>query len=414
MRFSDGNRGRTFYYLVSDLAKPATSLALPENVNPGDVLGLDIGSKYGLEGVAFLYKLGASQSLVFNTFPTATDGPASFNLGPGSAKVPANLRSTYKDLTSVTLAPGIDEQSSDIFVGSKNGVFFIQNSDITTLKVKFSISLFSLLLTLVLQQIGDGVTEVHQVQVRKDDSNISVWAQCSPANLYYIRGTFDTKNKTYQWTTPLLYSPEVLHIAPLRNKAKQANEVYAVQQDGGVVHHWQDPISTAWQQRPVSVSALNNFIVNFTSYTTHIHLEVPDGGPLPDKPYSVQLTSSDWLYVTINGKVYSVDHDTPATVPFDAQGNITIVALSDNLATPAFYIKSDFLPQPIGIYANARVLNRIKASSTSADALRGARDQYGRPVLTQDYDDSTAVACATAVHTIVTSNNNSHLVDPKV
>ncbi|KAK5019372.1 hypothetical protein LTR60_000267 [Cryomyces antarcticus] len=71
---------------------------------------------------------------------------------------------------------------------------------------------------------------------------------------------------------PTFFAGDVLSVAAIRSTARQANELFALNQNLSLMHYWQDPTSTLWHSRTASI-AKSKYIVNFESYTMHIHLE---------------------------------------------------------------------------------------------------------------------------------------------
>ena len=363
-----------YYYQIDAAGDPGQKLEFPENVasNLQALMGISLGYAFGQKGVFFLYQQGESQTLECTTIAGGDEGVLHFDYSPGQGVIPADLR--YNCMATPT---GSQDDpfniSSDIFVGTDKGIFVINNA-----KNKKPADF---------EQVTDQLADVHQITVRQDQNAISIWALSSPNTIHYIRGKKirGKKGATVEWDAPILFSTDAIHIAPIRNKAMLANELFLVDQDRNVVHYWQDPGSTLWQQRTIKVED-SDFLIDFNSYTTQISLEDEDGNPLFNE--KLKVTASEWTYVAANGLIYSLDKDNPAEIPTDPTGKVTIVNMAQSIATPILHIQGDSFDKTLNIYANGKVQKGLQAIKTGDD-LKAAQTQDGQPVFDKTYDQET-------------------------
>lgn len=369
--------GHKYYYQLTGFDQPATKLEFPENVSPdGDgLMDVSLGYAFGQRGVYFLYKIGDTETLECTTLADPLQGSVSYDYSPGNAHLPAGLQNLRYNCIATPTGSGTNAftLSSDVYVGTDSGVYLFRDARAGSL-----------------QKVADGLADVHQVVVRDDGQNLSVWAMCSPSQLYYITGT---KGPEYTWNAPILFSASAVHVAPIRSPARGANELFVVDQDASVTHWWQDPGTTLWQQRLLHVPQ-SSFLLDFESFTTHLHLEDGDGNPLVGQ--AVRVTASEWTYATGNGRLYSLDRDTPAEIPTDGMGNVTLVQMAASIHTPILHLQADCFGGTLNVYPNGKVLQGLQAVQTGAD-LTAARTQDGKPVLEGTYDDDTVSGVAANV-----------------
>lgn len=358
--------GQEVYYQFADPTSPAQRYELPENVPTGAAMQLSIGYVAGVRGVWFLYSNGPTQTLECTTVATASDKSVTIDYSPGQGKVPSSLQYTCLATPASPATKGTS-LASDVYVGTSTGVVLFPGAHAGQF-----------------MQVTDQIADVHQLDVERHGDDISVWALCSPNRLYYIYGS--KTDQGYTFNTPILFSASAIHVAPVRSATRNANELFVLEQDSSVTHHWQDPGSTLWQRRTISVPK-TNVIVDMDTFTTRIALEDAKGGPLAG--VQLQLTTSDWQYVTANGLLYSLDLDTPAAITTDELGSITLIAHTTNVAPPILHVTSESFAETLNVYPNGRIQQGLAAIKSGAD-LQHATTADGDPVLPGTTDSATA------------------------
>jgi len=358
-----------FYYQVID-GQTSQTLQFPENVlsNPGSLLEVTAGHAIGQRAFFFLYQIGATQTLEATTLADQFQGSLQYDFSPGNAGIPAE----YAHLTYTCMTTALGTQtsplniSSDVYVGTTDGVYVFANSRLDGM-----------------QKITDAIKDVHQIIVTTAGDNIGLWVMASPSKLYYIAGKHGSP---YTFNEPILFSDTVVHIAPTRSLLSKANELFVVDQQQQVVHYWQDPNTTLWSQRTISI-ADQSYLLNFNSYTTHIQLQDQNGMALANIPLAINC--STWSYATINGRIYSLDQDVLAQVPTDALGNLTIILPASDLTAPIIHVQADFIDQTLNIYPHGKISKGFQTIK-SGDDLKNAKTADGSPVISGNFD-STAL-----------------------
>ncbi len=353
------------YYQIQD-NKTSRALEFPENVNndPDAVSAMAIGHTYGQRGVAFLYKVGQAQTLEVTTLDgDGGEKRKSYDYSPQSPAIPEKLRNKHMAYSCIATAPGRDTDpfsiSSDLYVGSDTGIYVFPGGKAGAM-----------------QEITSSLKDVHEIAVRTDSAgNVSIWAMVSPNDIYYIYGR---QGDTYSWNAPVKFSGNAIHIAPTRSASKKSNELLLVNQDQTLTHYWQDPGSTLWHHRTLSVKG-GGSVINFNSFTTHIN--VADAGGTPRAGQSLRITSSEWIYATINGLIYSLDKDNPAVVATDGIGNVTIITDTGDVASPIFHVEGDNFDKTLNVYPNGKITKGLRTIQ-SGDDLKNAKTQADENVVT--------------------------------
>jgi len=356
--------GQQVYYQLLDPTKPASRLELPENVpsDPNAILDLAIGYAFGQRGVWYLYKSGQSETLECTTLATADQGATTYDYSPGYKSIPADWRyNCVATPTGSVLDPF--SISSDVFVGTDQGIYVFVGARIEGL-----------------QKVTDQIADVHQIIVRRDAKSVALWAMASPDRLYYIYG--EKSGTSYKWNSPILFGKSVAHLAPLRVRTRNANEIFVVTSDLNVVHHWQDPKTTLWQERTIRTPK-GEYLNNIPTFTTHLQIE--DGNATPMAGAKLEITASEWTYVTINGLAYSLDLDTPLEVTTDETGALTVIGIASDIAPPILHVRSDLFDKTVNIYANGKIQAGLQAIKSGKD-LRNAQTPSG-PVIDHSVSD---------------------------
>ncbi|HVY57263.1 MAG TPA: hypothetical protein VHA77_05375 [Xanthobacteraceae bacterium] len=360
------------YYQVTRPDRPARPLEFPENVAPkaGAILDLAIGHIAGDRGVWYLYTEGQSQTLECRTIPNSGSA-LTYDFSPGYNTIPATLR--YACI-AVTAGSATDPAalSSDVYVGTATGIKLFRGARSENLET-----------------VTDNLKDVHQLVVKQDADSIAVWAVCSPGELYYVRGRKGAPGAPYTWSPPILFRPSIVHVAPLRVRTRKTNELFVVNSDLSVTHHWQDPRTTLWQQRLIRMPK-TGYLFNVETFTSRIQLEDDTGLALGDT--TVELTASEWSYVTINGAVYSLDLDAPVKVSTDAFGSITVIGLAHDIAPPIIHVRSDVFAETVNVYPNGKVQRGLAAIKSGKDLkdVRVASGPLVEPSIGPDTLDGVA------------------------
>ena len=313
--------GKHLLYQMNAGDAKATLLELPEDMTPGkdSLIGQCTGFNFGQRGNYFLYNIGATRHLVVRT--SGSQGTLNYDYSPGNAELPSQFQHlTYNCIQTATSRKGAMFTASDIYIGTPTGVYRIPNGKSGSMEL-----------------VSDSVVDVHDIVVTISGDDISLWVTSSPDKLYYIYG-HRTSATAITWNMPIIFASSVLRATTMRNLAKNSNELFVLTSDLAVWHYWQDPESTLWRSSKAIVQN-DAYVLNFDSYTTHLHFESTG---LPLLSQKVKITSSEWQYCTINGLKYSLDQDAPAEVEVDPSGNVTIIQPAGDISPPILHVQSKF------------------------------------------------------------------------
>jgi hypothetical protein len=345
---------------------------IPENAT--HMIDMAIGTVEGDRGVYALYQTLSGPSLSF-TGPSDPEFPTKrpnygFNLPQNSAA------------TCIAALPGQDGVNSVLYLaGSGIYAFSGSNQDATTI------------------WSGDEIDSIHEIFAEEDTHNISLWMVAGDNALYHVRGLRDDDTK---WTYPLPMRQNVAQIAALRDQKRLTSQLFVVHADSTLAYLYQDPGTTLWKESNVPLMDTGH-VLEFNCYTTHLHFEDESYQPLINKP--VQITASAWSFVTVNGKVHSIDPTTPATVPTDAQGNITIINKVEKLATPVLHLQADFLSQALDVNPGHKISEGLKQVKSGGD-LSTAKLHNGQPLLDKSFDQGTLDSAAQSVQQLTQAGDS--------
>ncbi|MDN3292908.1 hypothetical protein QWM81_02365 [Streptomyces ficellus] len=369
------------YYQVSRPGSDAVPLKFPETVtNPHGVLDVTVGYVHHRRVFWYLYPLGDGQTLE----ATAVDNPAlTYDFSPGydggDRPVPSSWR--YTAISAVSRRQR-GRPVSDLYAAHNEGIVVFPNGGSTW------------------QSVTDQVTDAHQVTVAEDSTGVAVWALCEQEKLVYVHGVRGDHGIT--WAPPITFSDRALHIAPIRNRQRCANEVFLV--EGGtagsgpaVTHLWQDPGSTLWQRRPL-LTGRNGMIQQADTFTSHVHFQDAAGNPLVRQ--TVEVRASEWTYLTVNGVLHALGPHEPVPLPTDALGNLTFLSLAADIAPPVLHLTSEAFSGTLNVWPNGRVRKGL-AAVTSGQDLRNARTAENKPVLDDQVDAKSVDAVADALRQLV-------------
>ena len=348
--------GREVYFEAID-GTEASQMALPEDTQ--ELTQLALGAMLGQPTRFFLYPEGHSQTLTAIT----ADGPLGrsvYDFSPGATGMPEPFRSSR--YTCMQVAPGRDQEASDLYVGTNKGLVLFRGGRISNGGF----------------QVVSDLADVRQLYVTEDDQDISLWAMTSGDQIWYIRGR---KGETLTWSPAVLFHRDAVHIAPIRSPHRRSNELYLVTSSLDLLHLWQAPESTLWRERRIDVEAETE-LISEPSYQCSLRFAARGAQPTDDA--TVSLTASEWVFAIVNERVYSIDPDTPAEVPLDATGRLTVLLPASDIAPPILHVTGGPLGRSVAnIYPNGGIVAGLQPIQSGQD-LQQATDQQGNRVLPAD------------------------------
>ncbi|MEM7188819.1 MAG: hypothetical protein AAF439_04335 [Pseudomonadota bacterium] len=214
-----------------------------------------------------------------------------------------------------------------------------------------------------------------EIAALADADTFAIWSLRGGV-LSYLSGPITDQPK---WSTLLPLRRDVGQIAALRNRSRQANQLFDVDASNKVSYFYQDPGSTIWQQTPIHLPDTGK-AVEVPSYTTVLSFNETSGAPWRGQ---VELAATGWLYASVNGQSHVFGPDSKVTMQTDALGRITVVARIAAASTPMIEVSSSAFAEVIDVNPAAIVNRNLKAFSNAA-TLQAARTQTGEPVIGGD------------------------------
>jgi hypothetical protein len=283
---------------------------------------------------------------------------------------------------------------------------------------------------------------IQSIHVENWNNNIVLWGQSkstdgqNTSQIFIMEGLAGQETNANAWSCPIPLLFQVENSTTyIHNKYSAASSVdsakgnsygscsvvFAHQQDGSLVQLFQDPVTTAWQQRSLTVQPLNVItdIYETTTYSTHI--EITDDSYIGkyNLPVSVVSSSPCSVYISdLNNTAasFTLDPVTPLTLNTDLSGNITIMQPVDTLGGVSYYVTVTD-PDTKQVYSAAinplaKTIGNLnnQVPDDKSDYLSGATvtDEYGNTtplVNTGTYGSQTA-ATSQSIYTICQQSAN--------
>jgi hypothetical protein len=164
---------------------------------------------------------------------------------------------------------------------------------------------------------------------------------------------------------------------------------FTVGVDGIVMHFWQDT-TTDWKIEPVTFDFVGE-LVDAPAYSTEVTVVDLSEAPVPG--YSVTVSASQSMAVSINGCDYQIGPGRGIVVASNTAGRVTIASPTGTLGTPSFQLAASFLAEGVVTILPDRYIQDYLYPD-SADTLAGrlrdatytAPDGQSLPVVDPSYD----------------------------
>ena len=354
-------------------------LPLPQNAHSSDgsnpIVDTAIGklSDLGLVGTYSLYYVGQDLQLTFDTIDL-------FN-----GQILSHAMTVPDGARSLATIVGDSNGNTELYVAG-NGLFRFPvtgqgNSD---LAIKIADTL-----------AADAQTEL---EVLSDDQNIAAWI-LDEGVLTYVHGT---KDANPIWTDPMPIAKDIGQIAALRNDTLNTNEIFDVDANNNLNYYYQDPVTSIWRLNPIQLPDTGN-AVEFDCYTTCIHFESANGGPVTE---DVNVSASSWIYATINGQNHILDVNTKVPVTPDPGGAITIITKVSSASAPLITIDSASFKEVVDVNPQ-NVVNEQLKNFTDANSVQTAKTQDGQQVMPSG-SDITSDQLAQSFTAITSASDAAH------
>lgn len=140
----------------------------------------------------------------------------------------------------------------------------------------------------------------------------------------------------------------------------------------------QDMVSGLWKTKKLYVPSLDEMI-EFDAYMTRIFVKNDEKEPVANEDF-VLKSPEGFIDIDVNGRSVIVGPEG-VNIRSDPQGSIILVIPTDDIDAYQFTLENnDYLPNGYEIDPMAKVHHKLD-SLNSGDALRNAKDGYGKPLL---------------------------------
>jgi hypothetical protein len=339
---------------------------LPENAT--NIIEVAVGKISNRWGSYVLYDTASGRSLSFTSLPD--DYGSTHNY---SFVAPATIN-------TIQAIVGTDMYNYDLYAAG-DGIYLFEHSHTSAPKVVTS---------------SDVSSGIHQMVAVTDGQNITLWTVYGDEILQYIEGD----NNHINWQTPIPMDTGVAQIAAMRSRTKYSNVIFMVNANNTLAYLYQDAVSSIWRDTQIQLPDLEKN-VTFTSYSTQISIQDQFGQNVL-KP--LNITASNWMYVTINGESHSLDAENPVSVTPDSMGKITIIFSTKSLGTAIFRLNSDYFTTQININPGQKIMAGL-ATIQTGDDLKNITLSDGSPLIPPNsIDDDTLNSAAQALYSLTSTS----------
>jgi len=349
---------------------------LPENT--GRVKQLKVGVLFGFYGVFVLYDMPFDKrTLVFQSF-----------LQDGETEIIQRRFDIDDTIECFDILPDSDGNSV-IYVAGK-GIFRYETHESDK------------------EEIAASEIRYTQIDVSQDMQEISIWVvgeKHSNKGLYYITNQYHhaqhSEGKALQsnWSTPIQMHADISDFSSIRGK-HFANQLFlfgkASDGNKGLIHFWQDRVSTNWQENRISLDDLNS-VIEIESYTVDLDF-IPKLGT--EKIFDqIYISAEENTILYINNIKYYITVGN--RVPVDFQSSVNIIYPVDSLAAPAVTISASFLPNSIEIDPSKGIRAILQDTIKSGADLLALKRPDGSPLLKQAFTKSEVDEVATILKQVL-------------
>ena len=383
----------------------------------------DIGGSYTLGKVGSSPQLMYAASFNFKN-PEMTQSPLIFAPPTGS---------DASNMAMAVSAPSANAPYTDLFFASNGSLYFIAYGDQVNngtgdpaLKSIYTHSLFQ------------GIQSMH---IENWNNNIVLWGQSlgidNISRLFIMEGVAGQETNADAWTCPIPLLLDVENSTTyINNKYSKENtidpangntygsssvlfanisEVVDGNSTSALVQLFQDPVTSAWQERSILVVPnLSTEIYETTTYSTHIQVTDDASTALPNLAVNIWSSSPCNVYISdLNNTAayHTLSNETPLVLTSDYTGNVTIMQPVDTIGGISYYVSTQWL----NTYTNATetataVVNPLTNTLSNINDNLGKNggldanvtDEYGKStsLVNSNIDGPTKTAITTNLQTV--------------
>lgn len=222
------------------------------------------------------------------------------------------------------------------------------------------------------------------------EKNVALWLIGKSANksgLFYVNNRSYTNNSSAsqvgkEWTRPLQMHANTDEFVSVKGP-NLINQLYLAGQtedkkQEGLIHFWQDKVSTQWHEHFLNVDSLNETI-EIESYTIELAFSSEKTDGLQDKTLGIYSDENMVLYIN-NRRQFLLDKQ-PVTFDLAENQTINLVYPVKSLQAGKIILSGDFLDESIEIEPSSGSMKKLTTQLSSVDALKKATTQAGKPLV---------------------------------
>lgn len=352
------------------------------------------GSNIG--GVYVLGKIGNTPQLMYA--PTYNYADPAMIQNPTIINLPAGTDASHMAIG--LSAPAANAPYSDLFFATNGRLHFLANAnqiDAETSKPTpvsvYQHSLFQ---------------DIQSMHVSNWNNNIVIWGQSlvtdgsGTSQLFIMEGVAGQETNTDAWSCPVPLLFNVENSASYVNNNYSADSaidsvngnaygscsvLFAHQADGSLVQLFQDPITTAWQQRSL-LTVPNDYTVMYETTTYTSHINITDDNNVPRGSIPVSIWASSPCSVFVNNVYTALDNANALQTTADELGIINITQPVDTIGGISYYIS---VQDPVTKQVYNEAINPVLGTMASlgSNVPDSAHDYLGKVQVTDELGNST-------------------------
>ncbi|MDD7886899.1 hypothetical protein [Flavivirga sp. 57AJ16] len=207
------------------------------------------------------------------------------------------------------------------------------------------------------------VTELH---ANANNLDIVVWGLNKQGQVFYTKCPIGWETEPTAWSTPIPILTEVTQIASYLNTENSSNVIFAHTDGTNLVKLIQNPTTTMWEQRHITLPTTNvNDVLSFNTYTTHIQVSREDN--LVASNQRVDITATSPVSVYINNKFTILSPAVPHQVITDETGTITILQETQEIGGVCYNLQLAGAPDTVSVNPMVKMMNIMESIKSGED-----------------------------------------------
>ncbi len=377
-----------------------------------------------VNGIYTLYNINGNPQLVYAPLFNEDDpGGPPF---PTDFVLPAGASGTYKAMA--ISKPSTSSPDTDLFFATNGVLYFSPNAS-----------------QINVNGVNPGFTQIYthslfnniqSLNVNNWNGNIVLWGQSvnpddpTTSQIFVMEGVSGQEKNSDAWSNPIpllfnvknsttyvnnIYSQVSTLDTVNGNAYGSCSVIFAHQEDGSLVQLFQDPVTTAWQERYLLTEPLDatTALYETTSYTTHIR--ITDQYNMAQPLIPVLIWASSPCSVFVNNTYSTLNFTTPLQATTDGTGIVNIMQPVDTIggisyniavqdsATQQWYTQS---VNPLGV-TSANIKTMVPDGSSNHLNVN-VTDEMGNqtPLVNSSIDSGTQLSTSQNLYSISQHNSD--------